>query len=327
MKHLIIATLATLFANFVSAQATIKFVGWDCDNEPETLYLMNETNQFTVRVEVTNMPEGVTGEFRCILNSNLNQQIPVTGNGIYTITYIGVGLGNPDHNIAISIWDGVSQVISNDLSLENINVWTWSPDLLDFTAIYDGQEVVMNVDVTGFLLPHGSPGYGGCAEHRLTLISQVTTTDGEGVYYVPRTLEEDFGTQEFQDFIPFTNPTSEDVVLCGRYFLRLQDMSEVSSEPDFEPVQIGTTESLCVLLEGQITTEVTELSGEQLTAFPNPFTEQVNIGTATTNVTIYTTTGEVVYSGQGGAIATAHLAPGVYLTRVEGHEALRIVKR
>jgi hypothetical protein len=330
MKHLLITLFFAIFiANFANAQVQIQFVDWGCDNGDQTRYLMTEPNQFTVRVEVSEMPEGTTGYFRCVLNGevDVSQSIPVNGNGLYTITYDSVGLGNPDHTIAISIWDGVSVVLSNDLSLENINVWTWAPDLIDLSAIYDGEEVVMGVTATGFLLPHGSPGNGGCTEHQLVLISQVNSPEVGGVYYHRRIMEEDFGSESFQDSILFVNNSSEDVILCSRYFVRMEDMSEMSSEPDFEPVQITSTESVCITLPGDITTGTLTLSDEALAPYPNPFTDQVNIGTRADMVTIHTASGGLVYHGPGGVVNTGTFAPGIYVARTNNRFASRIVKQ
>lgn len=328
MKHLLITLFFAIFiANFANAQVQIQFVDWGCDNGDQTRYLMTEPNQFTVRVEVSEMPEGTTGYFRCILDGNLDQEVPVTGNGLYTITYDGVGLGNPDHNIAISIWDGVSVVISNDLSVENINIWTWAPDLIDFSAIYDGEEVVMGVTATGFLLPHGSPGYGGCPEHQLVLINQVTSPQLGGVYYHRRIMEEDFGSQSFQDSVLFVNNSQDSITLCSRYFVKMEDMSETSSEPDFGPVEIASTESICITLPGDITTGVETPSSKTLAPYPNPFTDHVNVGTKADMITIHTASGGLVYHGPGGVVNTGAFAPGIYVARTNNRFASRIVKQ
>lgn len=322
MKH-IVTLVAILFANFVSAQATeIQFIDWNCDNGSQTRYIMKRTFEFSVKVEVSNLQENSNAKLRCVLNGNLHSNISVFEDGVYLVTFTGVGLGNPDHNITLSVWEEWSQ-ISNDISLSNIGVWTWSPDILEETISEGPGQVSLGLTLSGFIIPSGSPGYGGCPEHKLVLISEVVT-EGETLGTTEVVIEEGYSNQS-HTFV-FDAPL-EQTIVCGTNTVWMKDTSEDGS--DFEPEIVTSTEdSLCLEVSGQIQTSIHEEYSVKQLAYPNPFENSVNIGSPQNHVIIYDTKGVVVYIGPGGNITTLKFLPGVYVARNNSTKtALRIVKQ
>ncbi len=314
MKKLF-AILALLFggANTLMSQETICFVDWTCDNGDSVRYLLKKPNEFTVRVNVSGFTQGSVRYLRCNLNGDIHHFLPVTGNGLYETTYEGIGLGNPDHFITMSVMDETGNTTSNDVSLGNITVWMGAPEFLDNWSGEDAGLVSTLATISGFVLPAGSPGYGGCFEHQLTLVTEAEDEEsGSIVYSYERILSESFGNQTFYGTFTYDGPLTE---LCVRHSLILRDFGDTPE--DFGPQLILSSEDFC-FPAGEISTSVPGAAKvNTLSAWPNPFTDHLNVS-STETVNVWSAEGKVVASGSGGVVSTANLKAGTYFVRGTG---------
>jgi hypothetical protein len=323
MKKLF-AILALLFggANTVMPQETICFVDWTCDNGDSVRYIFKKTNEFTVRVNVSGFIEGSVRYLRCNLNGNTHHLLPITGNGLYETPYEGVGLGNPDHSITLSVMNETGNTTSNDISLGNINVWMWAPEFLDNWSGEDGGLVSTVVTISDFVLPTGSPGYGGCFEHQLVLANEAED-EGSGniVYSYEQILTESFVNQTFYGTFPYDGPLTE---LCVRHKLILRDFGNAPG--DLVPQLILSSEDFC-FLAGEISTSVPDGSeGKTLSVWPNPFTDHLNVSSFGEAYEFWSVSGQLVSRGVTGTGLGQDLAPGVYVLTI-GASKFRVVKQ
>lgn len=312
MNRLFFVILVFLFPIITMAQDTLHVLPYGCDNGAQTTWLSVTPGNITVKIMAT---LGGPRTIKCLLNGQEHHTQDISGSGEVVITYEGVGLGNPDHNITLSPWDGSTQT-GAAVSVGQIFPWVHVPNIHTVPTLVTDTMFRWNTVHEPF---SGMPnsGIGGCFEHRIFLIEELVSEDGNqtlfdtilGVAESMSTVEHTF------EWINTGAPTT----VCTRTELVRMDVG--TTEPaDFEPQYISlTTEEVCETI-GLLTTGIPEVQTGGSIIYPNPFEDHFTITLENpVQYTIITLGGQVVGGGNGAQVRGEELPTGTYVLRVTTH--------
>lgn len=161
-----------------------------------------------------------------------------------------------------------------------------------------------------------------CPEYELILVKSVTNVDGEHIFTDTVFVAPGLPMSE-EDGFSYTGELTE---LCLE--VNMQRV-HLSSSPHFEPQTVVVVDGGCISVGSPTTITETSIDN-QVRVFPNPTTgQEVRIlgTTSTSKWSVFTTSGKLVFSGNGELINTSPLSSGVYIVNIESVGVVRLIRQ
>jgi len=271
-KFFLITVFLSLIFGHAQAQNVLSWSPWQCKDGQQKYFISIVPNHLRLKFDVQLQEEGQPLILKCLVNSVFHHSETVTASGERVVDFDSLNTGAPDYNVNLSLWQGGAQV-SNVLSIGQMFPWAFAPVVSIDTQESEQGTLNWDVGLSNFSVPVGDAPYAGCFEYKFLCVLEPTDQNSSEILRSDTIVLSSGSITPAQTIGVFYEHEGPVTTVCLKVKL-------IRQSSHFETTVVSVTEGGCMTAEEMdITTGISDSDAEvgPLSAFPNPFTEQLTV--------------------------------------------------